>query len=226
VPVKKILKNYRSLTGFIVAQNGNPVHYQSSLERDLIVTADFLSHSIVERFEDQPCKIKYSYGKAPLRPYTPDLCVWFKLGGGPFIRRCSTAKPWLIETKYRSDLVKNWSDYRPRFRAAIRFAALSGYAFHLITERYVRTPLLRTAQFLRPFRRIPLDPEFATSIIGFVKVTEIPTPATTLAALVGNDEKARLRALPQFWRLLAFGELSMNLKQPLTMNTRVWQRGR
>ena len=82
MPVKKIFKSYRNITGFIVTENGNSVHYQFSLERDLVVTVDFLSHSIVDRFEEQSCKIKYRYGNGPLRPYTPDLCVWFKGGGG------------------------------------------------------------------------------------------------------------------------------------------------
>jgi hypothetical protein len=46
--------------------------------------------------------------------------------------------------------------YRPKFRAAQRYARQQGWRFRLVTERHMRTPYLENAKFLRPYRTLPM----------------------------------------------------------------------
>jgi hypothetical protein len=220
MPVRKIKKSYRAVTGLIASYDGSQFQYESSLERDLLIILHFLSCSTVERFEEQPVKIKFNCGSGPPRTYTLDTLVHFR--GGSFLRHCSIDKPWLIETKYKRELRLEWTDLRPRFRAATRFAMQSGFYFHLLTEQHIRTELLRTARFLRPFRRVPYEPNLARAILDCVNKMDAPTPHKVLSQLAGADETARLTLLPHIWRLLAMGELAMNLDHALTPRTPLW----
>ena len=195
MPVRKINKSYRTVTGLIASFYGTQVQFESPPERDLFIILDFLSCSIVERFEEQPVKIKFNCGAGPPRTYTPDTLVHFRKG--PFLlRHCSTDKPWLIEVKYRSELLAKWTDLRPKFRVATRFAMQSGFYFHLLTEQQIKTELLRTARFLRPFRRVPYEPDLAREILDCVDKMESATPHRVLSQLAGTDETARLTVLP------------------------------
>jgi uncharacterized protein YchJ len=49
---------------------------------------------------------------------------------------------------YVDDLRQHWTDYRPKFRAAGRYAQQRGWRFRLVTERHVRTPYLDNVKSL------------------------------------------------------------------------------
>jgi hypothetical protein len=139
-PVREIPKNYRNVTGLVASPRlGRSVQFESSLERDFIVVLDVLSQ-VVEGFEEQPIEITWMWD-GRLHHYTPDFPVHFS--GDQFVRKASTRKPWLVEIKYRDDLRKNWKIFRPKYRAATAEAARRGWAFHIITEQEIRTPLLQ-----------------------------------------------------------------------------------
>jgi len=151
MPVRTVPKNYRSLTGLVPNPRAQSMTaFESSLERDFLLLLDF--DPDVECFEEQPVKIIYHDAKGRRRTYTPDVLVRYRTDP-PQARH---TKPLLCEVKYRDDLRQHWAEYRPKFRAAQRYARQQGWRFHVVTERHVRTPYLENVKFLRSYHRSQL----------------------------------------------------------------------
>lgn len=76
MPVRKIKKNYRSVTGYFASvKNGRNIAYESLLERDFFLLLEF--DRLVSSYEEQPLRLSYRYGNKDL-PYTPDALVQYK----------------------------------------------------------------------------------------------------------------------------------------------------
>jgi TnsA endonuclease N terminal len=152
VPVRIISRNSRSLTGKVIDfRRQSAVAFESALERDLYVLLDF--DAAVAQFEEQPVTIPYRDPAGVSRTYTPDVLVYYHVG----LTDQQDRQPVLYEVKYRDDLRANWGDYKPKFKAARRYAREQGWAFRLITEREIRTPYLKNAKFLRAYRHRTLN---------------------------------------------------------------------
>ena len=108
----------------------------SSLERDFLLLLDF--DRDVEFYEEQPVKIVYHDAQGRRRTYTPDVLVRYRTDR----LQARHTKPLLCEVKYREELRQHWAAYRPKFRAAGRYARQHGWRFRLVTDRDVRTPYL------------------------------------------------------------------------------------
>lgn len=78
----------------------------------------------VESFEVQPVRLNWLDDRGKVRSYTPDALVCYRSWG---------QVPVLWEVKYRDDLRTNWLEYRPKFRAAVRYARERGWRFRLET---------------------------------------------------------------------------------------------
>ncbi|WP_419598456.1 Tn7 transposase TnsA N-terminal domain-containing protein, partial [Thiolapillus sp.] len=119
--VRKIPRNYRVITGCVASEKSanNAAEFEGSLERDLYHLLDF--DWTVERFEEQPVEIRYKDARGKTRKYTPDVLIEYV----PEVDR----KPVLAEVKFRKELKEHWRDFKPRFRAALRFAKENGWVF-------------------------------------------------------------------------------------------------
>lgn len=92
MPMRKIPKNYRNVTG--IAARGKAqgqAMFESTLERDLLTLLEF--DPLVETFEVQPLKIHWFDG-VKQRSYTPDILVYYAQ---------PRHKTTLFEVKHRSD---------------------------------------------------------------------------------------------------------------------------
>ena len=110
MPVRRIPKNYRSVTGLVASDDASHqvTAYESSLERDCIKHLIFNKN--VARHEEQPVTISFiCAGKQ--HSYTPDLLITYRNDVAP----ANTWKPLLAEVKYRSDLLKDWPRLKPKF---------------------------------------------------------------------------------------------------------------
>jgi hypothetical protein len=138
MPIRKIPKNYRNVTG--IAASGKAIgsaQFESTLERDFLALLEFSSD--VEIFEVQPVKIEWYDNLGTPRSYTPDALVTFAPATGK--------QPWLCEIKYRADIKKHWDTLHPKFIKGISYAKRHGWRFRIITEVEIRTPyLVRTEQ--------------------------------------------------------------------------------
>lgn len=76
MPVRKIPKNYRNVTGIAAHSKANgPAAYESTLERDFITLLEFSPE--VEAFEVQPVTLEWCDDSNKQRRYTPDTLVMF-----------------------------------------------------------------------------------------------------------------------------------------------------
>lgn len=151
MPVRKIPKNYRSVTGLVASElNAKQTAFESSLERDFMLLLEFDPDVLF--YEEQLVRIDYLSVDGQTRQYTPDILVTY--------RQTSTytmlKPPLLGEIKYRRDLFEQWQELKPKFRAARRYAKDRDWNIKIITEVEIRTPYLKNVKFLRQCQRRPI----------------------------------------------------------------------
>ncbi len=216
MPVRKIPKNYRSVTGLVASElNAKQTAFESTLERDFMLLVEF--DPDVLSYEEQPVRIDYLSVDGQTRHYTPDILVTYHQASTSTMLK----PPLLVEIKYRRDLFERWQELKPKFRAARRYAKEQGWIFKIITEVEIRTPYLKNVKFLRQYQRRPIDLAGASLLLQ--KVSELrSTDPGSLLAFVCQDAHDRARLLPTLWSLVAQRKLGADLNQQLTMQSLIW----
>lgn len=209
-PSRTFKESRRSLTGRVAVDDGT-VSFESSLERDLLVLLDF--DASVKEIREQPFTIRYREEGSPRR-YTPDVLARFE-------RQSAPTETVVFEVKHRDELRANWAMYESRFRVAIRHCKQAGWRFRIVTEREIRTPLLRNAQFLRRYRNLMRDPLACGQLLYSMKALGETTPQALLAAAYWTIE-SRMVALPMLWAMVAAREVHADLNSQLTMASPIW----
>jgi len=196
--------------------DGGLATFESSLERDFYVLLEF-SENVV-RWDPQPVRLPVvDTGNT----YVPDVLVSYI----DDLRDQSSKRRVLYEVKYREELRTNWADYRPRFKAAIRYARKQGWSFRLVTEREIRSGhLLWNAKFLLPYLHDQIeDGERALLLRTLTKLGQA-TPELLLNAC-SSDRWERARLLNAVWILIARREIGTDLNLKLTMTSQLWGYG-
>ncbi|OQP76458.1 hypothetical protein IA54_009220, partial [Xanthomonas phaseoli pv. syngonii LMG 9055] len=187
--------------------------FESSLERDWLLALDFDPR--VQAIQVQPFSLHYEH-RGATRRYTPDVRADYRLESG-----MATV---VYEVKPSEELRLNWSAYRPRFKAAVRYCRDHGWRFKLVTERHIRTALLDNARFLRRYRALPEQDLYMQQLLYTLRALGTTTPQALLAAAYWAEE-SRMAALPMLWKLIATGRLGADLHVPLTMSAPIWLPG-
>lgn len=212
MPIRKIRKNFRNVTGITAATKAvGEAQFESTLERDFLRLLEFSPD--VAKFEVQPLTLTWLDDSGVKRSYTPDTWVAFHHSAG--------LKPWLCEVKYRADLKEKWSELRPKFRQAIRHARQQGWRFRLMTEVEIRGPTLEAAKFLLPFRRKEIPSDRLEQVLVLVSSLKETTPDDLLRHIT-TDPLIQAEWLPAIWKLVAQFQIGMDLESPLAMSSRVW----
>lgn len=123
--------------------------------------------------------------------------------------------------KYRDDLRQHWTEYRPKFRAAQRYAYQQGWRFRLVTERHVRTPYLDNVKFLGSYRVMHVDDSHQAQLLRMLSDVKETDPVSLLA-LISPDRWRQAQLFPTLWQLIARRQVGADLAQPLTMRSRIW----
>lgn len=148
--------NRRSVTGRSPSvKMRRMVSFESTLERDLFDRLEF--DFAVVSYQEQPCSISYRSRGYDIA-YIPDALVTFASS--------EQRKPAIIEVKWSEDLAKNGHEYEARFRAAKDYAGEKGLEFMVQTEKEIRTPFLRNAKLLLPYRRIRIDKRLSYDVVN------------------------------------------------------------
>lgn len=209
MPIRNIPKNYRNVTGVAAnSKSEGKAMFESTLERDWLTLLQFSAE--VESFEVQPVKIKWVDVERKNHTYTPDVLVYYHQAG---------IKPLLCEVKYRDELRENWTQFKPKFQAAYRYAKERGWRFKLITERRVRTTLLDNAKFLLPFTRRTTSKAEQIPVLLEKLVLQ---PSTTVQSLLNSiDANPMIQAeyIPVLWYLVGTHQVGVDLTQKLTMTS-------
>lgn len=211
-----IPKSYRSVTGrFASTKNPAPVSFESTLEKDFYLLLEFDSQ--VESFEEQPLTLTYLSAAGQTRRYTPDVLIRYRSApnGQP------PRPPTLCEVKYRRDLRDHWTEYKPKFRAAGRYAKQQGWCFRLVTEREIRTPRLNAIRFLRRYRHLRVEEGDVGLLLSALPTRGEITPEALLAA-TGVDRHRQTHLITTLWHLVATERIGIDVTQPLTMQSRLW----
>ncbi len=207
MPVRKIPKNYRNVTG-IAAQTKaiGEAQFESPLERDFIALLEFSPD--VARYEVQPVKIEWIDAQGKPRYYRPDVRVEF----------CDELKrpPWLYEVKCRDDLRVHWEELRPKFRQGIRYARKQGWVFHLVSDAEIRTPYLTNVRFLLGYRNRTI-PKAPTDAVMHALERLGEASVEQLLQALSDDPWQQAEYLPAIWYLIANWRLHADLQQTLTM---------
>lgn len=212
MPIRKVPKNYRNVTGLAAAEKSiGAAQFESTLERDFLALLEFSPE--VERFEVQPTKIEWCDEQRAERSYTPDVWVEFKQDLG--------RPSWLCEVKYRADLKKDWPTLHPKFLRAIRYAKQRGWRFRLFTETEIRTPYLANVRFLTPFKFHEISEADAEQILIPLRSFGRTTPADLMQSL-SSDQWYQAERLPVLWHLMARHRIGADLKHELTMDSAIW----
>ena len=213
--VRKIKKNHRNVTGIAAHRKSiGAAEFESTLERDLLLLLEFSPD--IKNFEVQPVRIDWEDDEGKARSYTPDVLIVYGRD------HPGERTPLLCEVKYRSDLRENWFSLKPKFKAAVHFAAERGWRFKIMTEKEIRTPYLENLRFLCPHvRQGPESPE-KMEMIDQALIRLGTTTPDALTRSVCTDEWNRAALLPTLWYLIGTFQIGIDLQQPLTMTSPIW----
>lgn len=203
-PARRVRPSRVSVTGVYPSRFG-AIAYESALERDFIELMDF-DLDVVD-LRPQPLSITYETQGQP-HHYYPDFLV-----------HRERLNPKLIEVKYQADLQQLADELRPKFAAARHLAKENGWTFDIVTEKEIRTQLLRNAHFLLPFRNREPDPSDVAEVLGLLSRTLDASLQQVLGQL-RRDAWNQAALVPTIWHLVASGSLLVDLTQPLTRQTR------
>lgn len=117
--------------------------------------------------------------------------------------------------KHRADLDANTERLRTAFDAARAWAHENHALFRIATEHDIRGSLLTNAKRLLPLRGLPIDRETAIRVMTAVDSLLAASFGSVVAAL----KATRSRTLATIWRLIARGELRVDLAAPITLHT-------
>ena len=216
-PVRNILPSSYSIRGQInSSKNSRAAQYESSLERDLLQLLEFDKQ--VESYCEQPVTIEYVH-EGRIRHYTPDVLVYYRED----LAQTQTIRPQLCEVKYRADLKQNWAELKPKFRAAMHYAAEKGWRFKLMTEREIRTDYLLNVRFLLnylgPHAQVTqMDQGLLMSLLRDIRLTT----GEELLLMATADRVKRAELLYTLWHLVAVGLIHCDLTTELSLQTEIW----
>lgn len=209
MPARKIPLNYRNITGYVHSNKSDAyTHFESSLERDALILCEFDRE--VKTFKTQPRRFHYIY-EGKKRHYTPDLFIEYHNG-----------QKLYVEIKYREDLKSDWEKLKPKFKAAIKeLKPEPKTRFKILTEQEIRTPLLKNATFLLPYKHRPYE-EYQLATIEKILSRGLAMPINDLISLCSSDLMEQAEFINTLWYALANEILKVDLSSPLNMNQLVW----
>lgn len=210
MPVRRIPKNFIHITGIVASYKSiGPAEFEGGLEYDHVLIREFDQQTAT--FEVQPVRIPYRDHSGKLRYYTLDLRAE---------HIDNRVKPLLCETKPRAVLRKDWAEFKPKFRAAIRHANQEDSRFKIVTDKEIRTQYLTSARFFLPFRRRGGNPALESVLLDAMATMVEATPRKLLNKIT-EDEWKQAKMMPVLWYLIATFQVSADLDQVLTMDMRI-----
>jgi hypothetical protein len=188
------------ITGFAAARHRRRGARERA-RRDFVTVAAFLDSRA--SITSQPISLSFRHGGQPRR-YTPDFRV-----------RWSSRRTELIEVKYQADLDANEKHLGTAFEAAHAWAKQNGAIVRGVTEHDICGPMLVNAKPLLPLRRLLVEREIAIRVLTGVGTLEKLTFGQVVAALKVN----RSVTVATGWRLIARGQLRIDVTSSITFNT-------
>ena len=209
-PARPLKPGFRGNRGRVVLL-GQPIAYESDLERDFLLLLQF--DSSLAGIREQPVTIPCKAADGRQTKYTPD-----------FITVHAAPAPWgcVTEVKPAAMITKEWITLRPRLMAGRDYAHQNGLSFMLLTERQIRSAPLEAMRFLVRFKDLPTNECVEKHLVHRLAGLGPSTPPKLLAAAF-RSQQSQAEALPYLWKLVANGRIIAAVgERPLTMSTVLW----
>lgn len=215
MPVRKIPRNYRGVTGVSPSRKSkDDAEFESLLEGEYLLILDWDPE--VKSFDVQPVTIPVPGRR---NPYRPDVLVHFVDGATG-----QSAKPLLVEVKPEQILKRDEAIFTPAFDAAKRLCRSNGWRFAVKTEKDIRTPHLAALRQLRDYRRREPPPATEANLV-LKAVAKLKTRATFAGVLEHlsdpDDQETILRWSPVLLTMIAHRQLIVKLDAPVQPDTRL-----
>jgi TnsA endonuclease N terminal len=210
LPVRKIPKNYRSVTGRIAKHNnGDSAGFESTLERDHYIVLSF--DPLVATFVEQPVQIAFTDASGKPRTYTPDA-----------LERYTDGSRRLVEVKYVNELRRliHEDGYADVIRAGRAYAKSQGWRYHVLTELEIRTPAVDNARLLLEHRDERHPPARVATVMGALQAIG-PTPLRRLLEHLSNDREEQARWLNVVYHVIANGRTQFDWRRVRLNNTSI-----
>ena len=214
---RKIGYTYGSISGIYPFRKEKSIAYESPLERDFLILLEF--NDSVSDVVEQPLTLQYKNQKGRTVPYTPDFLVYFDEPNAELL--LPQRKPLLIEVKPREKLIKEFSEYKYRFKQAIKYAYDNDMLFKIYDERKIRTQYLSNIIFLKKYQNLNFDLDDENKILSYINVAGNTSIEYILEYFcVTREQKGIMLSL--IWHLLSNKKLLCHFNHPLNTQTQIW----
>jgi hypothetical protein len=184
--------------------------HESFLERDFLYQMT-LDRSL-SAIKAQPVTVEFE-NRGKNGKYTPDYAT--QHNGPPESR-------FLVELKFREDLMKDWKVLKPRLLAGRQYAREHGLRHIILTEKEIRTQSLENAMLLAPYREIADDESIEKHLIyRLAGLGGEATPNKLLAAAYASESN-RKEASDFVFKLIAQGRIHADLDTPVNKIMPIW----
>ena len=112
-------------------------------------------------------------------------------------------------------------DVKRKLSAGKRYAATRGWSFQLWTEREIRGPRLKNAQFLLGYKETTRPPDAIEQILQTIR-PGIARPICDVVAELWPEDDARAAGLPTLWHLITCQTITCDLDREIDMSSLIW----
>ncbi len=213
--VRKIGPTRRSVSGSYAFRGQTPISFESTLERDFLIRTEFCLN--VLDVIPQPTEIPFVAANGKTYTYTPDFLVYYRLGNRKY---GDYPKPVLVEVKPEAEWRKHWRVWRPKWKAAWRYAQEQGWEFHIRDESRIRDKTFENVRFLERYTRMQFPIEESLSVLETVG----EMGCVTIDYLLSRHFMGLYRAqgIAHLWYLLASRQLDCDISRSLNEFTELW----
>ncbi len=204
MPVRKIPKNYRSLTGsFYSFKNKKSLLFESKLERDFYLTLEF-DHEVAG-YEEQPVRLSYQRNGRTY-PYTPDCIVHYK-----------NKNSCIVEVKYSDEIKEKKVFLKEKFDQIEAYLEENDFTFKLFSELDIDLVALENMHFI--YNYVTIRNQY--KVDELIKVLESIESITygNLLMMLSPDRYKRAEYIPYIWYLVLIGKLKINLSKSISHET-------
>ena len=216
-PMRKIPRTYRSLRTKSRAPSGNSIHFESKLEHDIFILLKF--DYAIEYIVEQPVKIEFIDYYNKIRTYTPDLLVVYEQG------ETAKVKPNLIEVKYRAEVKNDPEHYQMISTVSQQVCEDEDWEFLLLTDKDINRYRLQNAKNLLMFEQLDDRHDYNEKVIDVIlnalDKEQESTPNDLINCLT-NSQTQYAQYIPYLWHLIRWRDVGVDLNQPITMHSRIW----
>lgn len=209
MPVRKIPKNYRSVTGtFPSYKNKRNIFYESLLERDFYLLLEF--NDDVNSYEEQPFKIYYQRAKSTYR-YTPDVLVHYNSNLNQL--------PCVFEIKMSDEIKEKKVFFEEKFNQIEKYININDLDFKIFTELDINKIYLENAMFLYRYRDLN-NQTISKNILEKIKLfPEISV--NDLLQQFSSNKFEQMEILPYIWQLIFLNKIAINMYIKITNSSTI-----